>query len=87
MDITTQTARHALPDGQVHLLGAVSSVTGALTRAETGGACLLVDCGIAQGCEARSWSFPDAACSLRSVEGQRLRAAARRPRPDAHHRW
>ncbi len=67
MDITTQTARHALPDGQVHLLGAVSSVTGAMTRVETGGACLLVDCGIAQGREAQNWTFPEAARDVDAV--------------------
>lgn len=61
MDMTTETARHLLADGQLQLLGAISSVTGAMTRVETGGACVLVDCGVAQGQEARDWVFPEAA--------------------------
>src|SRR5690606_34744149 len=52
MKVTATTARHPLPDGQVHLLGAVESVTGAMTRVETGNAALLMDCGIAQGRDA-----------------------------------
>lgn len=66
MDIVPCTAIHPLPDGRVHLLGAVDQVTGAMTRVETGGKRFLVDCGIAQGREARSWVFPDAA---RDVDG------------------
>ncbi len=65
--IATETSHHPLPDGQVHLLGAVSSVTGAMTRVETGGACLLVDCGIAQRREARHWVFPEAALDVDAV--------------------
>jgi metallo-beta-lactamase family protein len=67
MKIKTTTPRHSLPDGQVHLLGAVKSVTGAMTRVETGGAALLVDCGIAQGREARDWEFPVAARDVDAV--------------------
>ncbi len=55
------TARHPLPDGEVHLLGAVRCVTGATSRVDTGGARVLVDCGVAQGRDARSWVFPEAA--------------------------
>jgi len=65
--ITTCTARHSLPDGQVHLLGAVKSVTGAMTRVETGNAALLVDCGVAQGREASRWEFPEAARDVDAV--------------------
>ena len=67
MKVTATTARHPLPDGQVHLLGAVESVTGAMTRVETGNAALLVDCGIAQGREASRWKFPDAARGVDAV--------------------
>jgi metallo-beta-lactamase family protein len=45
------TERHALPDGEVRLLGAVRQVTGAATRVEIGSARILVDCGVAQGRE------------------------------------
>ncbi len=61
MDIVATTAAHPLPDGELRLLGAVASVTGAMTRLEAGGVRLLVDCGVAQGREARGWRFPDAA--------------------------
>ncbi len=66
MDILSCTAKHPLPDGDVTLLGAVDQVTGAMTRVEIGGKAFLVDCGIAQGREARDWRFPDAA---RDVDG------------------
>jgi metallo-beta-lactamase family protein len=67
MEILPSTDRHPLPDGEVRLLGAVHDVTGAMTRIETGGARLLVDCGIAQGAEARRWSFPEAARDVDAV--------------------
>jgi len=70
-DIVAETAVHPLPNGEVRLLGAVSAVTGAMTLVElhsAGGASgaggarrhrVLVDCGVAQGREARHWSLPD----------------------------
>ena len=67
MKVIAATPRHPLADGQVHLLGAVESVTGAMTRVETGNAALLVDCGIAQGQEAARWTFPEAARDVDAV--------------------
>src|SRR5687768_8081326 len=49
MQVVATTAAHSLPDGSVTLLGAVRSVKGAMTRVDTRGASLLVDCGVAQG--------------------------------------
>lgn len=66
-DIVACTASHPLVDGEVRLLGAVSTVTGAMTRLELGGAKLLVDCGIAQGKDAGAWAFPDAARDVDAV--------------------
>lgn len=57
--IVPHTEKHALPDGELRLLGAVRQVTGAMTRVEMGGKKLLVDCGIAQGRD--HGEFPDAA--------------------------
>jgi len=67
MDITTETARHTLPDGELVLLGAIETVTGSMSRLETGGLRLLVDCGVAQGREAARWRFPDAAADVDAV--------------------
>ena len=64
-DIVAETAVHPLPNGEVRLLGAVSAVTGAMTLVELNGAHgsrghrVLVDCGVAQGREARHWSLPE----------------------------
>ena len=66
-DIVACTAVHPLVDGEVRLLGAVDCVTGAMTRVDIGGQKLLVDCGIGQGREARSWIFPDAAKNVDAV--------------------
>lgn len=66
-EIVATTARHKLPDGSVHLLGAVKTVTGAMTRVETGGKALLVDCGVAQGRDRRDWRFPDEARDVDAV--------------------
>ena len=67
LPIVACTPSHRLVDGEVHLLGAVSSVTGAMTRLELGGAKLLIDCGIAQGRDARGWALPDAARDVDAV--------------------
>jgi len=60
-ELIATTETHPLPDGEVRLLGAVRCVTGAMTRVDTGGSRLLVDCGVCQGRDARDWVFPDAA--------------------------
>lgn len=67
MQVVATTAAHSLPDGSLTLLGAVRSVTGAMTRVDTRGASLLVDCGVAQGDEARDFRFPDAARHVDAV--------------------
>ncbi|MBI4817599.1 MAG: MBL fold metallo-hydrolase [Deltaproteobacteria bacterium] len=61
MEIVANTPTHPLADGQVQLLGAIDCVTGAMTRVELGGKKLLVDCGVAQGRDQRTWSFPEGA--------------------------
>ena len=67
MQVVATTAAHSLPDGSVTLLGAVRSVTGAMTRVDTRGASLLVDCGVAQGDEGRDFRFPEAARHVDAV--------------------
>lgn len=67
MEIIPTTEAHPIPDGEVRLLGAVRTVTGAMTRIETGGARLLVDCGVAQGDDRLVWRFPDAARDIHAV--------------------
>lgn len=57
--VVASTEAHPLEDGEVRLLGAVRQVTGAMTRVDTGGARVLVDCGVAQGRE--RMAFPEAA--------------------------
>ena len=61
------TRRHRLADGEVSLLGAHESVTGAMTRVEMGGERLLVDCGKPQGAEAFEWELDDAALDVDAV--------------------
>jgi metallo-beta-lactamase family protein len=58
-EVVPHTEAHALPDGELRLLGAVRQVTGAMTRIEMGGKRILVDCGIAQGRD--RGGFPEAA--------------------------
>ena len=60
-EMTSCTAVHPLPDGELRMLGAIDVVTGSMTRVDTAGKKLLVDCGIGQGLEAQRWRFPDAA--------------------------
>lgn len=67
MEVRTGTAEHAVDGGRVTLLGAVRTVTGAMTRVELDGARLLVDAGIAQGAEARDWRLPDEALDVDAV--------------------
>ena len=62
--ITTETAHHPLPDGQLDLLGAISNVTPAMTRVVVGGMRFLVDCGVAQGRAARDFRFPSEAAAV-----------------------
>lgn len=66
-DFYACTDEHPLPDGRVTLLGACRAVTGAMTRVELGRSALLVDCGVAQGREARGWRMPDAARDVDAV--------------------
>jgi metallo-beta-lactamase family protein len=65
--ITALTPDHPLPDGELQLLGAFRSVTGAMTRVTAGGARVLVDCGVAQGEEAIGWQVPDPARDVDAV--------------------
>lgn len=67
MDVRALTATHPLPDGEVRLLGAWKSVTGSMTRVETGGARLLVDCGVGQGAEAASFRLSEEAFDVDAV--------------------
>jgi metallo-beta-lactamase family protein len=66
-EVTTETAHHPLLDGELFLLGAVETVTGSMSRVEIGGARLLIDCGVAQGRDAASWRFPEAASDVDAV--------------------
>lgn len=65
--IVPQTAHHPFDGGSVTLLGAVDSVTGAMTHVELGGKKILIDCGIGQGEEARRWRMPAAAYASDAV--------------------
>jgi metallo-beta-lactamase family protein len=66
-ELVACTAVHPMPDGEVRLLGAIDVVTGAMTRVDTGGKRILVDCGVGQGREAKRWEFPDAARNADAV--------------------
>lgn len=63
-EVVPCTELHPIPDGEVRLLGAVRTVTGAMTRVDLPGARLLVDCGVPQGAEARGFQLPDAATEV-----------------------
>ena len=65
--ISSLTRQHPLQDGELLLLGAHASVTGAMTRIETGQRRILVDCGIPQGAEAFEWQLDDAALDVDAV--------------------
>ena len=65
--VVAHTREHRLPDGELRLLGAWASVTGAMTRVELGGQRVLVDCGVAQGEEARGFQFDRAALDVDAV--------------------
>lgn len=67
MQVATTTSDHALPDGELRLLGAVRTVTGAMTTVSAGGATLLVDCGVPQGRDAQGFVFPSAAREVDAV--------------------
>src|SRR5262245_18475560 len=67
LEVRAEAAHHAPADGEVLLLGAVHAVTGAMTRVRIGETRLLVDAGIAQGAEARSWSLPEAASDVHAI--------------------
>jgi metallo-beta-lactamase family protein len=67
IDVRAATAEHPLPDGEVRLLGAVRTVTGAMTLVESAGRRLLVDCGVAQGREASRWSLPEDALNADAI--------------------
>ncbi len=58
-------AEHALPDGSVQLLGAVAGVTPTMTRVQTGGSRLLVDCGAPL--RSRGWRLPREALEVDAV--------------------
>lgn len=66
-EIRALTERHALPHGELCLLGACTCVTGAMTRIELGTSKLLIDAGAPQGEDARGYSLPDAALDVDAV--------------------
>lgn len=65
--VVALTQRHPLHDGELTLLGARESATGAMTRVDLGGQRLLVDCGRPQGAEAFEWELDPAAAEVDAV--------------------
>jgi metallo-beta-lactamase family protein len=65
--VAALTRRHRLEDGEVALLGAHESVTGAMTRVVMGGQKLLVDCGRPCGAEAFEWELDESAVDVDAV--------------------
>src|SRR5688572_762949 len=65
--VVALTQRHTLSDGELTLLGAHESATGAMTRVDLGGQKLLVDCGRPQGAEAFEWELDEAATEVDAV--------------------
>jgi metallo-beta-lactamase family protein len=65
--IWSLTRQHQLEDGELTLLGAHASVTGAMTRIELGNQRVLVDCGVPQGLSAEDWRFDEAALDVGAV--------------------
>jgi metallo-beta-lactamase family protein len=67
VEIVALTRRHRLEDGELTLLGAHESVTGAMTRVELGQQRLLIDCGQPQGAEAVEWELEPSASDVDAV--------------------
>src|SRR5438105_3777763 len=67
VEVLALTRRHRLADGEMTLLGAHASVTGAMTRVELGQQRLLIDCGRPQGAEAFEWELDSAALDVDAV--------------------
>jgi metallo-beta-lactamase family protein len=67
VEIVALTRRHRLEDGELNLLGAHESVTGAMTRVELGQERLLIDCGLPQGAEAVEWELEPSALDVDAV--------------------
>ncbi len=67
MPVEALTRRHRLNDGELTLLGAHESATGAMTLVDMGGQKLLVDCGKPLGAEAVEWELDEAAAQADAV--------------------
>jgi metallo-beta-lactamase family protein len=67
VELVALTRRHRLADGEVTLLGAHASVTGAMTLVEQGQQRLLIDCGRPQGAEAFEWELEESALDVDGV--------------------
>lgn len=65
--VVALTRQHGLEDGELMLLGAHESATGAMTRIELSGHRLLVDCGMPQGAEAYEWALDESAADVDAI--------------------